>query len=74
MFYNISLEHYKCKHNFIFFFFFCSAQTEIQNIEVTQINYFLPAQETDQNESNVKFVELKNAVIKHMYFAEVSNS
>lgn len=73
MFYNISLEHYKCKHNF-FFFFFCSAQKEIQNIEVTQINYFLPAQETDQNESNVKLVELKNAVIKHMYFAEVSNS
>nr|XP_038025707.1 SMC5-SMC6 complex localization factor protein 1 isoform X2 [Anas platyrhynchos] len=43
---------------------------EIQNIEVTQMNYFLPAQETDQNESNVKLVELKNAVLKHMYFVE----
>ncbi|KAI6058099.1 Ankyrin repeat domain-containing protein 32 [Aix galericulata] len=44
-------------------------EKEIQNIEVTQMNYFLAAQETDQNESNVKLVELKNAVIKHMYFA-----
>ncbi|XP_035423943.1 SMC5-SMC6 complex localization factor protein 1 isoform X2 [Cygnus atratus] len=49
-------------------------EKEMQNIEVTQMNHFLPAQETDQNESNVKLVELKNAVIKHMYFAEIKNT
>ncbi|XP_035166759.1 SMC5-SMC6 complex localization factor protein 1 isoform X2 [Oxyura jamaicensis] len=45
---------------------------EMQNIEVTQMNRFLPEQETDQNESNVKLVELRNAVIKHMYSAETA--
>ncbi|XP_072214974.1 SMC5-SMC6 complex localization factor protein 1 [Excalfactoria chinensis] len=44
----------------------------IQNTEVTQINGFLPAQETDQNKSNMQLIEMKNAVIRHMYFVEAA--
>uniref|UniRef100_A0A8C2TR04 SMC5-SMC6 complex localization factor 1 n=1 Tax=Coturnix japonica TaxID=93934 RepID=A0A8C2TR04_COTJA len=46
-------------------------EKDIQNTEVTQINGCLPAQETDQNKSNMQLIEMKNAVIRHMYFVEV---
>ncbi|XP_021235392.1 SMC5-SMC6 complex localization factor protein 1 isoform X2 [Numida meleagris] len=45
---------------------------DIQHPEVTQINGFLPAQETDKNKSNRQLIEMKNAVIKHMYFVEAA--
>ncbi|XP_029860772.1 SMC5-SMC6 complex localization factor protein 1 isoform X1 [Aquila chrysaetos chrysaetos] len=44
-------------------------ENEIQNTEDIQMNHFLAAQETDQNVSNMQLAEMKNAVIKHMYFA-----
>ncbi|XP_068785109.1 SMC5-SMC6 complex localization factor protein 1 isoform X2 [Struthio camelus] len=43
---------------------------EIQNTEVIQMNHFLAAQETKQIMFNMQLVEMKNAVIKHMYFAQ----
>ncbi|XP_052556538.1 SMC5-SMC6 complex localization factor protein 1 isoform X2 [Tympanuchus pallidicinctus] len=45
---------------------------DIQNTEVAQIKGFLPAQETDRNKSNMQLIEMKNAVIKHMYFVEAA--
>lgn len=47
-------------------------EKDIQNTEVTQINGFLPAHETDKNKSNMQLIEMKNAVIKHMYFVEAA--
>ncbi|XP_075382575.1 SMC5-SMC6 complex localization factor protein 1 isoform X2 [Mycteria americana] len=44
-------------------------ENEIQNTEDIQMNNFLAAQETDQIMSNMQLAEMKNAVIKHMYFA-----
>ncbi|XP_050769510.1 SMC5-SMC6 complex localization factor protein 1 isoform X1 [Gymnogyps californianus] len=44
-------------------------ENEIQNTEDIQMNHFLTAQETDQIVSNMQLAEMKNAVIKHMYFA-----
>ncbi|KAM6036183.1 SMC5-SMC6 complex localization factor protein 1 isoform 2-T4 [Theristicus caerulescens] len=44
-------------------------ENEIQNTEDTQMNHFLAAQETNQIMSNMQLAEIKNAVIKHMYFA-----
>lgn len=38
------------------------------------MNHFLAAEETDQIMSNMQLTEMKNAVIKHMYFAAVSNN
>ncbi|XP_074425894.1 SMC5-SMC6 complex localization factor protein 1 isoform X1 [Larus michahellis] len=43
--------------------------SEIQNTEDTQMNRFLAAQETNQIMSNMQLATMKNAVIKHMYFA-----
>ncbi|XP_025950775.2 SMC5-SMC6 complex localization factor protein 1 isoform X2 [Dromaius novaehollandiae] len=45
-------------------------EKEIQNTEVIQMNCFLAAQETKQIMSNMQLVEMKNAVIKHIYFAQ----
>ncbi|OXB75712.1 UNVERIFIED_CONTAM: hypothetical protein H355_016229 [Colinus virginianus] len=45
---------------------------DIQNTEVTQINGFLPAQETDKKKSNMQLIEMKNAVIKHMFFVKAA--
>ncbi|XP_074992648.1 SMC5-SMC6 complex localization factor protein 1 isoform X1 [Calonectris borealis] len=44
-------------------------ENEIQNTEDIQMNHFLAAQETDQIMSKMQLAEVKNAVIKHMYFA-----
>ncbi|KAF1463209.1 SMC5-SMC6 complex localization factor protein 1, partial [Spheniscus demersus] len=44
-------------------------ENEIQNTEDIQMNHFLAAKETDQIMSNMQLAEMKNAVIKHMYFA-----
>ncbi|XP_076217958.1 SMC5-SMC6 complex localization factor protein 1 isoform X2 [Aptenodytes patagonicus] len=44
-------------------------ENEIQNTEDIQMNHFLAAQETDQIMSDMQLAEMKNAVIKHMYFA-----
>lgn len=38
------------------------------------MNRFLSAQETEQNISDMQLAEIKNAVIKHMYFAMVSHN
>ncbi|XP_066037384.1 SMC5-SMC6 complex localization factor protein 1 isoform X2 [Chamaea fasciata] len=43
-------------------------QNEIQNPKDTQINHFLAAQETDQVMSKMQLAEMKNVIIKHMYF------
>ncbi|CAN0304622.1 unnamed protein product [Bubo scandiacus] len=43
-------------------------QEEIQNTEDIQMNPSLPAQETDPAMSNMQLAEMKNALIKHMYF------
>ncbi|NXV22789.1 SLF1 protein, partial [Cepphus grylle] len=48
-------------------------ENEIQNTEDTQMNSFLISQETNQITSNMQLTTMKNAVIKHMYFAAVSN-
>lgn len=40
----------------------------------TQMTNFLAAQETDQVMSKIQLAEMKNVVIKHMYFTAVSNS
>ncbi|XP_031461142.1 SMC5-SMC6 complex localization factor protein 1 isoform X2 [Phasianus colchicus] len=47
-------------------------EKDIQNTEVTQIKGFLPAQETDRNKSSMQLIEMKNAVIKQMYFVEAA--
>ncbi|XP_042643539.1 SMC5-SMC6 complex localization factor protein 1 isoform X2 [Tyto alba] len=44
-------------------------QEEMQNTEVIQMNPCLAAQETDQIIPNMQLAEMKNAVIKHMYFS-----
>ncbi|NXN33880.1 SLF1 protein, partial [Nycticryphes semicollaris] len=44
-------------------------KNEMQNTEDTQMNRFLAARETNQIMSNVQLAVMKNAVIKHMYFA-----
>ncbi|XP_055646152.1 SMC5-SMC6 complex localization factor protein 1 isoform X2 [Falco peregrinus] len=44
-------------------------ENEIQNTEDTKMNSFLAAQETDQIVSNMQLAEMKNAVVKHIYFA-----
>ncbi|KAM6363097.1 SMC5-SMC6 complex localization factor protein 1 [Pluvialis apricaria] len=44
-------------------------ENEIQNTEDIQMNHFVAAQETDQITSNMQLTEMRNAVIKHMYFA-----
>lgn len=58
--------------------FVCSVQNEIQNeiqnTEDIQMNCFRAAQETDQITSKMQLAEMKNAIIKHMYFAVVSNN
>lgn len=38
------------------------------------MNHFLPAQETDQVMSKMQVGEMKNVIIKHMFFTAVSNS
>ncbi|KAL2294715.1 hypothetical protein Nmel_008458, partial [Mimus melanotis] len=43
-------------------------QSEIQNPKDTQMNRFLAAQETDQIMSKMQLAEMKNIIIKHMYF------
>ncbi|NXN49426.1 SLF1 protein, partial [Rynchops niger] len=48
-------------------------ENEIQNTEDTQMNHFLTAQETNQIMSNMQLSTMKNAVIKHMYFAVVTH-
>ncbi|KAM8792522.1 SMC5-SMC6 complex localization factor protein 1 [Eudromia elegans] len=45
-------------------------EKEIENTEVIQRSHFLAAEETKQIISNMRLVEIKNAVIKHMYFAQ----
>ncbi|XP_010081879.1 PREDICTED: ankyrin repeat domain-containing protein 32-like, partial [Pterocles gutturalis] len=44
-------------------------ENEVQNTEDTQMNHFPVTQETDQIMSNMQLAEMKNALIKHMYFA-----
>ncbi|XP_064499297.1 SMC5-SMC6 complex localization factor protein 1 isoform X1 [Pseudopipra pipra] len=44
-------------------------ENEIQNTEDIQMNYLLSAQETDQVMSKMQLTKMKNAIIKHMYFA-----
>lgn len=61
---------FKLKRSGIFF----SAQIEVQNTEDIKMHHFLAAQETDQIMSDAQLAEMKNAVIKHMYFAAVSNN
>ncbi|XP_066424756.1 SMC5-SMC6 complex localization factor protein 1 [Molothrus aeneus] len=43
-------------------------QNEIQNPKDTKMNCFLAAQETDQVTSKMQLGEMKNVIIKHMYF------
>ncbi|XP_032940812.1 SMC5-SMC6 complex localization factor protein 1 isoform X3 [Catharus ustulatus] len=43
-------------------------QSEIQNPKDTQMNHFLDAQETDQVMHKMQLAEMKNVIIKHMYF------
>uniref|UniRef100_A0A8C3Q9B6 SMC5-SMC6 complex localization factor 1 n=1 Tax=Geospiza parvula TaxID=87175 RepID=A0A8C3Q9B6_GEOPR len=43
-------------------------QNEIQNPKDTQMNRFLAAQEADQVMSKMPLAEMKNVIIKHMYF------
>ncbi|XP_021397218.2 SMC5-SMC6 complex localization factor protein 1 isoform X2 [Lonchura striata] len=43
-------------------------QNEIQNPEDTQMNNVLAAQETDLVMSKMELAEMKNVIIKHMYF------
>ncbi|XP_054665613.1 SMC5-SMC6 complex localization factor protein 1 isoform X1 [Grus americana] len=44
-------------------------ENEIENTEDTQMNRFLAAEEADQIMPNMQLAEMKNAIIKHMYFA-----
>ncbi|KAM9507445.1 SMC5-SMC6 complex localization factor protein 1 isoform 1-T2 [Guaruba guarouba] len=44
-------------------------ENEIQNTKDTRTDRFLAAQEGDKIMSNMQLGEIKNAVIKHMYFA-----
>ncbi|XP_066195405.1 SMC5-SMC6 complex localization factor protein 1 [Sylvia atricapilla] len=43
-------------------------QNEIKNPKDTQMKHFLIAQETDQVMSKMQLAEMKNVIIKHMYF------
>ncbi|XP_025899890.1 SMC5-SMC6 complex localization factor protein 1 isoform X2 [Nothoprocta perdicaria] len=45
-------------------------EKEIRNTEVIQMNHFPALQETKQIIPNMQLAEMKNAVIKHMYFAQ----
>ncbi|NXS98501.1 SLF1 protein, partial [Jacana jacana] len=49
-------------------------ENEMENSEDTQMNHLLAVQETKQIVSNMQLAAVKNAVIKHMYFAVVSNN
>lgn len=53
--------------------FFFSTQNEIPNTEVIQMDHFQAVQQKDQTMPNMQLAEMKNAVIKHMFFAAVSN-
>ncbi|NWX22772.1 SLF1 protein, partial [Aegotheles bennettii] len=47
-------------------------ENEIKNTEDAQANHFLTSEEADQIKTNMQLAEMKNAVIKHMYFAAVT--
>ncbi|XP_064295531.1 SMC5-SMC6 complex localization factor protein 1 isoform X2 [Phalacrocorax carbo] len=44
-------------------------ENDIQNTEDIQMKHFLAAQETNRILSNMQLADMKNAVIKHMYFS-----
>ncbi|KAM6289451.1 SMC5-SMC6 complex localization factor protein 1 [Aegotheles albertisi] len=46
-------------------------ENEIKNTEDAQANHFLTSEEADQIKTNMQLAEMKNGVIKHMYFAAV---
>lgn len=53
--------------------YFLPAQSEIQNfVEDSHVNTCLAEQEARDTESDIHLVEMKHALIKHMYFAQVS--
>ncbi|KAF4804625.1 hypothetical protein TURU_006152 [Turdus rufiventris] len=53
---------------------FIESKNEIQNPKDTQMNHFQAAQETDQVMHKMQLAEMKNVIIKHMYFTAVRST